>query len=98
MRIVKSGKIEEGTKVEKMPGRAWGKGEEISQRKALPNFTFWLKNTWVNVEKKSISTRIHCWARPRFVSNLITAGFSNPSFRVKFESLQFLGRLLSDKK
>jgi hypothetical protein len=29
MRIEKSGKIEEGTKVEKMPGRAWGKGEEI---------------------------------------------------------------------
>jgi len=29
MRIVKSGKIEEGTKVEKMPGRAGGKGEEI---------------------------------------------------------------------
>jgi hypothetical protein len=30
MRVEKSGKIEEGTKVEKMPGRAWGKGEEIS--------------------------------------------------------------------
>ena len=33
MGIEKSGKIEEGTKVEKMPGRAWGKGEEISQKK-----------------------------------------------------------------
>jgi hypothetical protein len=27
--VEKSGKIEEGTKVEKMPGRAWGKWEEI---------------------------------------------------------------------
>jgi hypothetical protein len=33
MGIEKSGKVEEGTKVEKMPGRAWGKGEEISQEK-----------------------------------------------------------------
>jgi hypothetical protein len=33
MRIEKSGKIEEGTKVEKMPGRARGKVEEISQEK-----------------------------------------------------------------
>jgi hypothetical protein len=33
MWIEKSGKIEEGTKVEKMPGRAWGKAEEISQEK-----------------------------------------------------------------
>jgi hypothetical protein len=30
MGVEKSGKIEEGTNVEKMPGRAWGKGEEIS--------------------------------------------------------------------
>jgi hypothetical protein len=29
MGIEKSGKIEEGTKVEKMPRRAWGKAEEI---------------------------------------------------------------------
>jgi hypothetical protein len=47
MGIEKSGITEEGTKVEKMPGWAWGKGEEISQRKVLYNFTFWLKNTWV---------------------------------------------------
>jgi hypothetical protein len=33
MGIEKSGKIEEGTKVEKMPGRARGKAEEISQEK-----------------------------------------------------------------
>jgi hypothetical protein len=33
--IEKSGKVEEGTKVEKMPGRAWGKGEEISQEKCF---------------------------------------------------------------
>jgi len=33
MGIEKSGLIEEGTNVEKMPGRAWGKGEEISQEK-----------------------------------------------------------------
>jgi hypothetical protein len=33
MGIEKSGLIEEGTKVEKMPGRAWGKAEEISQEK-----------------------------------------------------------------
>jgi hypothetical protein len=52
----------------------------------------------LDAEKKSISTRIHCWDRPRFVSNLITSDFSYPSFRVKFGSLQFLGRLLSDKK
>jgi hypothetical protein len=32
MRIEKSGKIEEGTKLEKMPGRAWGKGEEILRK------------------------------------------------------------------
>jgi hypothetical protein len=35
MGIEKSGLIEEGTKVEKMPGRAWGKGEEISQEKSF---------------------------------------------------------------
>jgi hypothetical protein len=35
MGIEKSGKIEEGTKVEKMPGRAWGKGEEISKNRSL---------------------------------------------------------------
>jgi hypothetical protein len=29
MRIEKSGKIEEVTKVEKMPGRAWGDREEF---------------------------------------------------------------------
>jgi hypothetical protein len=32
MGIEKSEKIEEGTKVEKMPGRAWGKGEEILRK------------------------------------------------------------------
>jgi len=35
MGIEKSGKIEEGTNVEKMPRRAWGKGEEISQEKCF---------------------------------------------------------------
>jgi hypothetical protein len=35
MRIVRSGKIEEGTKVEKMPGRAWGKGEEILGKRGV---------------------------------------------------------------
>jgi hypothetical protein len=35
MGIEKSGLIEEGTKVEKMHGRAWGKGEEISQEKCF---------------------------------------------------------------
>jgi len=35
MRIEKSGKIEEGTKVEKMPGRAWGKGEEILGKRGV---------------------------------------------------------------
>jgi len=35
MGIEKSEKLEEGTKVEKMPGRAWGKGEEISQEKCF---------------------------------------------------------------
>ena len=33
MGIEKSGKVEEGTNVEKMPGRAWAKGVEISQEK-----------------------------------------------------------------
>ena len=50
------------------------------------------------LKKTSISTRIYNWARLCFVSNFITAGFSNPSFRVKFGSPQFLERLLSDKK
>jgi hypothetical protein len=35
MGIEKSGKVEEGTKVEKMPGRAWGKAEEISKNRSL---------------------------------------------------------------
>jgi hypothetical protein len=32
MGIEKSGLIEEGTNVEKMPGRAWGKAEEILRK------------------------------------------------------------------
>jgi hypothetical protein len=32
MGIEKSGKVEEGTKVEKMPGRAWAKGVEILRK------------------------------------------------------------------
>jgi len=35
MGIEKSGKVEEGTKVEKMPGRAWGKGEEILRKRGV---------------------------------------------------------------
>jgi hypothetical protein len=57
-----------------------------------------MNNAWVDAEKKSIPSMIHCWARLRFVSNLITAGFSNPSFRVKFGSLQFLVGILFYRK
>jgi hypothetical protein len=35
MGIEKSGKVEEGTNVEKMPRRAWGKGEEILRKRAV---------------------------------------------------------------
>jgi hypothetical protein len=35
MWIEKSGKVEEGTNVEKMPGRAWGKREEILRKRGV---------------------------------------------------------------
>ena len=53
MGIEKSGKIEEGTKVEKMPGRAWGKGEEISQEEQV-GILLSVKINLVEVKKKQL--------------------------------------------
>jgi hypothetical protein len=58
MGIEKSGKIEEGTKVEKMPGRAWGKGEEIYQEKHFIILFFGLRIPCLSDGQKSIPLMI----------------------------------------